>query len=234
MAALYDGDCFLIDKYAVAIMPGRLSMTKSNAVQLEYARPLLAGLTKSVQGNSSLPKVAEELKTIQGLYGGKQLLDENFNIRNLEQELKKSPYTIVHMATHGKFQENVRESCLWTYDGKLTMDDLETLVGLSRFRENPVELLILSACETAAGDDRAALGLAGVAVKAGARSALASLWFVGDEVAALLVPEFYRQLKTPGISKAEALRQAQLKMLNHEHYRHPGFWSAFLLTGSWL
>ncbi|WP_286820197.1 CHAT domain-containing protein [Desulfobacter sp. UBA2225] len=234
MAALYDGDCFLIDKYAVAIMPGRLSMTKSNAVKLEYARPLLAGLTKSVQGNPSLPKVAEELKTIQGLYGGKQLLDENFNIRNLEQELKKIPYTIVHMATHGKFQENVRESCLWTYDGKLTMDDLETLVGLSRFRENPVELLILSACETAAGDDRAALGLAGVAVKAGARSALASLWFVGDEVAALLVPEFYRQLKTPGISKAEALRQAQLKMLNHEHYRHPGFWSAFLLTGSWL
>jgi len=114
------------------------------------------------------------------------------------------------------------------------MNDLETLVGLSRFRENPVELLILSACETAAGDDRAALGLAGVAVKAGARSALASLWFVGDEVAALLVPEFYRQLKTPGVSKAEALRQAQLKMLNHEHYHHPGFWSAFLLTGSWL
>ena len=163
MGALYDGDCFLIGKYAVAIMPGRLSLTESNSAKLEDARPLLAGLTKSVHGNPSLPKVAEELKTIQGLYGGKQLLDEKFNIRNLEQELKNIPYTIVHMATHGKFQENVRESFLWTYDGKLTMNDLETLVGLSRFRENPVELLILSACETAAGDDRAALGLAGVA-----------------------------------------------------------------------
>ena len=234
MAALHDGDRFLIGKYAVAIMPGRLTFIKPNFVKVEEALPLLTGLTKSVQNNPPLPKVAEELKTIQELYGGKQLLDENFNIKNLEQELKNIPYTIVHMATHGKFQDNVRESYLWTNDGKLTMNDLETLVGLSRFRENPVDLLTLSACETAAGDDRAALGLAGVAVKAGARSALASLWFVGDEVAALLIPEFYRQLKAPGVSKAEALRQAQLKMLIHEHYQHPGFWSAFLLTGSWL
>ena len=91
MGALYDGDCFLIGKYAVAIMPGRLSLTESNSAKLEDARPLLAGLTKSVHGNPSLPKVAEELKTIQGLYGGKQLLDEKFNIRNLEQELKNIP-----------------------------------------------------------------------------------------------------------------------------------------------
>jgi len=234
MAALHDGNRFLICKYAVAIMPGRLTFIKPNLVKKEKVRPLLTGLTKSVHNNPPLPKVAEELETIQELYGGKKLLDENFNIKNLEQELKNISYTIVHMATHGKFQDNVSESYLWTYDGKLTMNDLETLVGLSRFRENPVDLLTLSACETAAGDDRAALGLAGVAVKAGARSALASLWFVGDEVSALLIPEFYRQLKAPGVSKAEALRQAQLKMLTHEHYHHPGFWSAFLLTGSWL
>ncbi|CCK80839.1 CHAT domain-containing protein [Desulfobacula toluolica] len=215
MAALHDGNRFLIGKYAVAIMPGRLTFIKPNLVKEEKARPLLTGLTKSVQNNPPLPKVAEELKTIQELYGGKKLLDENFNIKNLEQELKNIPYTIVHMATHGKFKDNISESYLWTYDGKLTMNDLETLVGLSRFRENPVDLLTLSACETAAGDDRAALGLAGVAVKAGACSALASLWFVGDEVAALLIPEFYRQLKAPGVSKAEALRQAQLKMLTH-------------------
>jgi CHAT domain-containing protein len=120
------------------------------------------------------------------------------------------------------------------YDGKLSMNDLEKLVGLSRFRQNPVELLTLSACETAAGDDRAALGLAGVALKAGAQSALASLWFVSDEIAALLVPEFYRQLKDDRITKAEALRQAQLKIFSHEQYQHPGFWSAFLLTGNWL
>jgi CHAT domain-containing protein len=97
-----------------------------------------------------------------------------------------------------------------------------------------VELLFLSACQTAAGDERAALGLAGVAVKAGARSALATLWHINDEASSLLVTEFYRLLARPGMSKAQALRLAQLAMLNDLRYRHPGYWSPFLLIGNWL
>jgi CHAT domain-containing protein len=92
---------------------------------------------------------------------------------------------------------------------------------------------VLSACQTAVGDERAALGLAGVAVKAGARSALASLWFINDESTALLVAEFYRQLALPANDKADALRGAQLTLLNDERYRHPAYWAPFLLIGNW-
>jgi CHAT domain-containing protein len=104
----------------------------------------------------------------------------------------------------------------------------------NRFRDQPIELLFLSACQTAMGDERAALGLGGVAVKAGARSALATLWHINDQASSLLVTEFYRQLAQPGTSKAQALRRAQLWMLTDLRYRHPGYWSPFLLIGNWL
>ena len=114
------------------------------------------------------------------------------------------------------------------------MDSLEKFMGLAAFREDAVELLTLSACQTAAGDDRAALGLAGIAVKAGARSALATLWVVNDRASALLISEFYRQLEDVSTSKAMALQKAQSLLLNDRRYRHPGYWSPFLLIGNWL
>jgi CHAT domain-containing protein len=69
------------------------------------------------------------------------------------------------------------------------------MVGVFRFRDDPLELLTLSACETAAGDDRAALGLAGIAIKAGARSALATLWNINDEASVDLVVDFTAGLR---------------------------------------
>jgi CHAT domain-containing protein len=114
------------------------------------------------------------------------------------------------------------------------MDDLEKYMSMTTFREQPIELLTLSACQTATGDDRAALGLAGIAVKAGARSALATLWFINDQASAVLVSEFYTQLQDPSLSKVKALQQAQLKLLEDRRYRHPIYWSPFLLIGNWL
>ena len=114
------------------------------------------------------------------------------------------------------------------------MNRLERFMSLSQYRDQPVELLTLSACQTAAGDDRAALGLAGVAVKAGARSVLATLWFINDQASAQLVTEFYRQLRDPDVSKAKALQQAQVQLLSDRRYQHPGYWSPFLLIGNWL
>jgi CHAT domain-containing protein len=114
------------------------------------------------------------------------------------------------------------------------MNQLEQIVGIGQYRDKPVELLTLSACQTAAGDDRAALGLAGVAVKSGARSALATLWFVNDQATALLVSDFYQHLKDSSVSKAGALQQAQINILSDRRYRHPGYWSPYLLIGNWL
>ncbi|MGC4098483.1 MAG: CHAT domain-containing protein [Nitrospira sp.] len=140
----------------------------------------------------------------------------------------------MHIATHGKFSPNVQDSFLLTHDGKLTMQTLDQLVGLFRYRQEPLELLTLSACQTGVGDDRAALGLAGVALKAGARSALATLWFINDEASATLIAEFYRQLHQPSLSKAVALQRAQMKLVNDRVYEHPAYWSPFLLLNNWL
>ena len=111
---------------------------------------------------------------------------------------------------------------------------LDRFIGLFKYRDDPLELLTLSACDTAEGDDRAALGLAGVAIKAGARSALATLWEVNDEVSAQLVVDFYKELRDPSVSRVGALRRAQLKLLEDPRYDHPGFWSPFLLINNWL
>jgi CHAT domain-containing protein len=114
------------------------------------------------------------------------------------------------------------------------MDQLEELIGRLRYREDPLELLTLSACTTAVGDDRAALGLAGIAVKAGARSALATLWRVDDEATSILITAFYHHLQQPPTSRAQALRQAQLTLLRESRYQSPLFWSPFLIINNWF
>lgn len=97
-----------------------------------------------------------------------------------------------------------------------------------------MELLTLSACQTATGDDRAALGLAGLALKAGARSAVASLWFINDQASGALVMDFYRALASGRLSKAKALQAAQRAMIADPLLGHPAYWAPFLLIGNWL
>jgi CHAT domain-containing protein len=233
MSALHDGERFLVSKYAVATTPG-LNLTDPRPLKRENLKVLLAGLTDSVQGFPPLPNVSDELRTIQTYYGGRSLINQSFTIPRIEAELQDRQFTVVHIASHGEFAGDSSKSFLLTFDGRLTMDQLEQYVGLFRFREDPLELLTLSACDTGAGDDRAAMGLAGVAIKAGARSTLATLWHVDDQASSELVAEFYRQLLDPSVSRAMALKRAQLKLLNDRSYQHPGYWSPFLLINNWL
>ncbi|MBP2293285.1 CHAT domain-containing protein [Azospirillum rugosum] len=233
LAAVHDGNGFLVERYALAVTPG-LSLMEPKPLTVQQAELLLAGLTESVQGFPPLPFVESEIATIHGTLGGTILENRSFMIERVGRELNAAPYSIVHIASHGKFEPEARDSYILAYDGRLSMDQLERFVKLSQYREEPVELLTLSACQTAAGDDRAALGLAGVAIKAGARSALASLWFINDQASSQLIADFYRRLAAGGLGKAEALRQAQLAMLKDLRYQHPGYWAAFLLIGNWL
>ena len=233
MAPLHDGKDFLIAKYALAMTPG-LMLTDPRPINRVNVKMLSAGLSESVQGFPALPNVEKELGSIRSLYGGTLLLNDQFKVIKMEQALKDQPFTILHIASHGTVQRDVRDSYILAFDDKITMDRLAELVGLLQFREAPLELLTLSACETAAGDDRAALGLAGVAIKAGARSALATLWFIDDAATSDLVAEFYRQLQNPAQSKAVALQQAQLSILQDPTRRHPSYWAPFLLINNWL
>jgi CHAT domain-containing protein len=200
----------------------------------ENAKVLAMGLTEPVQGFPGLPYVSSELKAIQTLYGGQFLLNEQFRVSAMEKELKKEPFGIVHIASHGSFGGTVDKTFILAFDERFSMERFGEYVGLFRFRDEPLELLTLSACETAAGDEKAALGLAGVAVRAGARSAVATLWHVNDPASYELIVEFYKQLQKPSVSRASALQAAQLKMMNDLRYDHPGYWAPFLLINNWL
>ncbi len=233
LAALHDGNNFLIEKYAIANTPG-LNLIAPNSLDRKKIQILAVGLTKSVQGFSALPYVASELENIQKIFGGTRLQDKKFLLGNVENQLKHHTYNIVHIASHGQFNSKANENFVLTFDNKINFNELEQLIGMSKYQKNPIELLTLSACQTAAGDDRAALGLAGIAIKAGARSAVASLWIINDQATSDLISEFYRQLKLPGISKALALKNAQVQMIKKTQYNHPFYWSPFLLIGNWL
>ena len=142
---------------------------------------------------------------------------------------------MVHLATHGEFSSNPADTFILAWDDRIPLAKLNSILRNSeQSRQSAIELLVLSACETATGDSRAALGLAGVAVRAGARSTVASLWNLDDETTALIMNQFYQALKTPGISRAEALRQAQLAIINNPRYEHPRHWAPYVLIGNWL
>jgi len=231
--ALHNGEDFLIQQFALAYTPG-LKVTDPSPIDRTQLNILLTGLSSAVQDFPALPFVEAELNLIHKNYGGKILLNEAFSTQLLNEELHATQYNIVHIASHANFGSNPHQTFLLTYDEKFNMDQLEQFVGIGKYRKKPIELLTLSACQTAAGDDRAALGLAGVAVKSGARSVLATLWFVNDETTSLLISDFYHYLKDPSTSKASALRKAQLEIIKDRRYRHPGYWAPYLMIGNWL
>ena len=233
LATLFDGEQYLIDRFAMAITPS-ITLTEPKPLPKKKITILLNGLSESVQKFSALPNVTLEVHNIEKMFTKpKTLLDKEFSLKGISNALYGVPYSIVHVASHGQFDRNPKKTFLLTHDSKLTMNHLTRLLSTSQARQHPVELLTLSACQTAVGDERAALGLAGVAVKAGARSALASLWPVFDDATALLIPDFYAQLKQTQTNKALALQQAQLKMLHSKNYQHPKYWAGFVLIGRW-
>ncbi|MFH0731124.1 MAG: CHAT domain-containing protein [Pseudomonadota bacterium] len=138
------------------------------------------------------------------------------------------------VASHGYFGGSPEQNFIMTYDKLMDMPMLEALVKPKQFAAHPVEMITLSACQTAEGDDRSPLGLTGIALKSGARSAMGTLWPVSDAAAQTLFPAFYRQLQDPSKTKAEALRQAQLQLLRKSEFHHPFYWSPFILVGNWM
>ncbi len=238
MAALHDGTKFLIERYAIAVTPG-LTLMEPKPLKRENARLMAAGLTKAVtregQQFAALPNVTAEIANLQKLYGGMPLMDQAFSEGSVEKAVGDQPVSMVHIASHGEFSGDVRKTFVLTYDGTITLDGLERLLRPSQLRDQPIELLTLSACQTAAGDDRAALGLAGIAIKAGARAALATLWSVNDAASTKLISDFYGTLRhEPGVSKAKALQRAQIHLLADAPTSHPCLWAPYLIIGNWL
>ena len=233
LAALHDGKQFLNNTYATVLTPG-LNLIDPHPVNRQNIRMIVAGLTKPTQGFPALPYVEPELQAITSLFPSTVLQDEDFVTQKFKESLQQESFNVLHIASHGQFKNDVEQTFILSFDGKIAMSTLGEDIGYLRFRQEPLDLLVLSACETAAGDDLAALGLAGVAIKSGARSAVATLWHINDAATAILIEEFYRQIQNPTVSRATALQQAQLKLEHDPRYEHPAYWSPFLLINNWL
>ncbi|MBD2202495.1 CHAT domain-containing protein [Calothrix sp. FACHB-1219] len=234
VAALYDGQQYLIEKYAVALSPG-MQLMAARSLQQNRIDAIVGGISQSRHGFSALPAVESEVKQISQAVPSSLLLNQQFTSQALAERVKFSRADVVHLATHGQFSSRLEDTFLLTWDGEVNIKELsELLKNRGNDASKAIELLVLSACDTATGDDRAVLGLAGLAVKSGARSTLATLWPVKDKAAEMLMTRFYDQLRQPKITKAEALRQAQINLIRQTDFRDPFFWSAFVLVGNWL
>jgi len=181
-----------------------------------------------------LPGVNREIGLLQEEMPNRVLLNESFTKAEFDRQIAAEPYNIIHIASHGVFGSSAETSFLMTYDDIIDMNDLERMLKAGQFAQQPLDLITLSACQTAEGDDRAPLGISGIAIKAHVRSALGSLWPVSDDAASQLMAEFYKNLRQPGVNKVQALRQAQLSLLKQEGLENPYYWSPFILVGNWL
>ncbi|WP_446382441.1 CHAT domain-containing protein [Coleofasciculus sp. E2-BRE-01] len=234
MAALYDGQQYLIENYNIALSVG-LQLIEPRSLLPQQLKALTAGLTEARDGFPALPAVKLEVENIAAQIPTKVFLNQQFTHQALQEQIEATPFPVVHLATHGQFSSKAENTFLLTWNSRIKVKDLDQLLqARQRQNTNPIELLVLSACQTATGDKRAALGLAGLAVRSGARSTLATLWSVNDESTAQLMVEFYRQLTQSQVSKAQALRQAQLTLLRQPNYQHPFYWAPFVLVGNWL
>lgn len=225
MAALHDGRQFLVEKYPIAATLSSVNFI-SHEKQQQNQPGLVFGLTAKIPPFESLPYVDAETKIVQNILGGSKFLNEDFTLKKLQNEIQEE-YPVVHLATHGQFGGTYASTFLQAFDKRISLEELEKVI---RNKKEPIELLTLSACQTAAGDNRATLGFAGLAVRTGVENVLATLWAVNDAEVPPLIEEFYTQIRQPGVTKAEALRNAQIKIIANSRLQHPYIWSPFILV----
>lgn len=187
------------------------------------------------QQELALPGVSEEVKALSSMLPGERLLDSEFTVDRFRHSAQSGDYRIMHIASHGLFTGNASTSYIMAYDDVITMNGLRDVLATADLKSHPLEILSLSACETAEGDERSPLGIAGVAIRARAKAVVGTLWPVDDTAARLLMERFYAELVRPdgARSKAEAMREAQLMLLHKDEYRHPFFWAPFTVIGNW-
>ena len=266
LAVLMDGERFLIEDFAIGTTAS-LKLFQSADIDRGKANILFGGTAKQVPVPNNppnekgegrfpeLPGVKVEREIVAPKFENAEvLLDEMFTGDAIGESISERSFNVVHVAAHGKFEKRPAESYILAWDVQLQLPQLEKLLAATRFRDQPIDLLTLTACETAEGTDQASLGIAGLAVKVGARSTIAALWEAIDLTAAPMMDTFYDRLVKDRATKASALRDAQLRVLNSEfeiepsrdkgYYEglrdkangksHPTYWSTFIVLGSWV
>ncbi|NEZ60002.1 CHAT domain-containing protein [Adonisia turfae] len=245
MAILHDGQKYLIEKYSVVLSPG-LQLLNPKPLPRQEIKALTAGISEKIGKYQALPGVRLELDAIKAVIPNiQELFNSGFTKTALQKKLDKNHFPIVHLATHGQFGSKAEDTFLLAWqedasdDGRISIDELQEVLQIRDFTgQEAIELLVLSACQTADGDDRAALGIAGVALRAGARSTVATLWPVSDRATAIFMKQFYQEFTDTELTKAEALQRAQRFLLEiadgSDDFSHPYYWAPYTLIGNWL
>ena len=254
--ALHDGERFLVEKYNTARIPA-FNLIDLNYTPIEPGNLLAMGASEFAE-LAPLPAVPIELSNIvwqlrtaggeNRSWEDRSLLNQSFTLEYFNTLLGRQSYDIVHLATHAEFKPGSPDnSYIQLWDQRLTLQEMSNL----DWQLPSLELLVLSACETAVGDSNAELGFAGLALRAGVKSAVASLWDVSDAGTLALMSEFYHHIPQSA-TKAEALRQAQLNLLrgkteaidisrlpkafgavqSADVLSHPFYWAGFSLISS--
>jgi CHAT domain-containing protein len=230
MGILHDGQQYLAATHLL-----------SNSLQLQQPsspaasdRALFVGLSElapsfskplAPSGIGPLLETEFEAASLKRYLRANVLLNQDFTVAQFENEMAAQDYEIVHISTHGQFSSVPEQTFLAAWD---ELVDIRKMAQIFQGAKS-IDLLILSACQTAAGDDRAALGLAGLAVQSGARSAISSLWLVDSTGSSVLMDRFYEGLRQ-GLNQAEALQQAQVTLLQSSAFSHPFYWAPFILV----
>lgn len=237
MASLYDGEQYLVEKYAIALTPGLQLLQSPELTKQQLQKVIIGGISKSTQGFTALPAVSKEVEQISSMTESKLLIDETFTREAFGEYIDTVNYPVVHLATHGQFSSNPEDTYLLMWDQKLSITELRELIEQREAPgKTPIDTMILSACQTATGDKRAALGLAGLAIRSGVRTTVATLWSVNDQSTSEFMSIFYEALNDPELDKSQALRKAQLALLKDpdSKFNHPYYWAPFIMIGSWF
>lgn len=261
LSVLSDGHSFVIEQYGVVTLPSldMQNLTAStNKREHQDTRTLLAGLSKpdgasidqlpsgiadklandkplareAIIEELSLPSVEKEIRIVADKDTSTTLLNKQFTADVLKSDMETGNYGKVHIASHGYFGKNAKESFLMAYDKNMSLLDIKDTLEAETLKAKPIELLTLSACKTSVGDDRMLLGFSGLAVKSNVLSAVGSLWSINDDATMEFMRLFYDGM-SKSLNKAQAMREAQVAMIKNKKFKHPFFWSPFILIGNW-
>ncbi|AOY81387.1 CHAT domain-containing protein [Moorena producens JHB] len=239
MAALHDGEQYLVEKYAIAVTPA-LQILEPQPQKQRPLKALIAGLSymnkvsKAHQGYGDLPNVKKEVEQISSMIPSSVLLNQSFTSKALKNALNSSYFPIVHLTTNGQFSSESEDTFILAWDKAITAKEFEKLLGsIEQEKFDPIELLVLIVDQSAEGNNQTPFGFAGLALRSRVRSVIGALAYVDDDSTARLMGKFYQEFTQRNVTKAEALRRAQLSLLKEPGYQVPLFWAHFVLIGDW-
>ncbi|MHA7838742.1 MAG: CHAT domain-containing protein, partial [bacterium] len=231
--ALVSDGGFLIEQFAIVASTGA-SLSSSLPRTTGRSTVVAAGVVGSDEADSPiLPGVARELEAIRTLTDATVLIDQDFRVEKFAEIIAREAPSIVHIASHGRLGRGAEASYIETWQGELGFDELSRIIRQRTRSRDPIDLLVLSACDTATDPSLTDFGLAGVALRSGARGVVGTLWPVDDDATRRLMTGFYRMLREASTSKAIAMREAQISLLSDPDFRHPYHWSGFVFVNDW-